>query len=328
MGRRGAGHDRLGRAHGGCRRRHGGAGRAVPVRASRPTFAPGGRALSYSVEESHVTRGIRYALVTAGSRSDGCTGRCGRPRRCRRWPRSSVPRRSPARNGLRRTRAMTGLSGRCDGAFVSAREETWQQTLAFHTYRLASWLGTLPARTHRSPVVPPLGAPRPRSAARGRAGWSATNQAQVLGRPPSDPLVRASTREAFETYAQYWFDSFHVAEVSDEAMLDAVPSGGRAQPLERAGAGEGRHLRAAAHGQLGRRRTVAGRQRPAPGVGGRAARASPPVRPVPGASPVTWAWTSSARRTHASVGSSRPTSPTTAWWRWWPIATSAGAASR
>ena len=32
----------------------------------------------------------------------------------------------------------------------------------------------------------------------------AANQAQVLGRPVDDPLVVASTREAFELYARYW----------------------------------------------------------------------------------------------------------------------------
>ena len=48
----------------------------------------------------------------------------------------------------------------------------------------------------------------------------AFNQAQVLGRPPGDPLVRASTREAFLLYARYWFDSFHVVGETDEAMIE------------------------------------------------------------------------------------------------------------
>ena len=102
---------------------------------------------------------------------------------------------------------------------MSAREETWQQTLAFHTYRLACWLGrSLPEHIghrwyRRVGLLAHDLLPRTRRVV-------AMNQAQVLGRPPSDPLVRASTREAFETYAQYWFDSFHVGEVSDEAMLE------------------------------------------------------------------------------------------------------------
>jgi lauroyl/myristoyl acyltransferase len=38
----------------------------------------------------------------------------------------------------------------------------------------------------------------------------AANQAQVLGRPVDDPLVVASTREAFELYARYFVESFHL----------------------------------------------------------------------------------------------------------------------
>jgi len=48
----------------------------------------------------------------------------------------------------------------------------------------------------------------------------AFNQAQVLGRPPGDPLVRASTRQAFVLYARYWFDSFHVVGATDESMIE------------------------------------------------------------------------------------------------------------
>jgi Lauroyl/myristoyl acyltransferase len=43
----------------------------------------------------------------------------------------------------------------------------------------------------------------------------AGNQAQVLGRPAEDPLVRACTREAFIGYSRYWFDSFHARELTE-----------------------------------------------------------------------------------------------------------------
>jgi len=33
----------------------------------------------------------------------------------------------------------------------------------------------------------------------------------VLGRAPADPIVRTATREAFDAYARYWFDSFRFA---------------------------------------------------------------------------------------------------------------------
>jgi KDO2-lipid IV(A) lauroyltransferase len=49
----------------------------------------------------------------------------------------------------------------------------------------------------------------------------AANQAQVLGRPADDPLVLASTREAFALYARYWFDSFNVIAWTDEQVVEA-----------------------------------------------------------------------------------------------------------
>lgn len=50
----------------------------------------------------------------------------------------------------------------------------------------------------------------------------AVNQAQVLGRPVDDPLVVASTREAFELYARYFVDSFHLPVLSDEEIVARV----------------------------------------------------------------------------------------------------------
>jgi phosphatidylinositol dimannoside acyltransferase len=49
----------------------------------------------------------------------------------------------------------------------------------------------------------------------------AANQAQVLGRPADDPLVQASTREAFALYARYWFDLFNVLSWSDDEVVQA-----------------------------------------------------------------------------------------------------------
>jgi KDO2-lipid IV(A) lauroyltransferase len=50
----------------------------------------------------------------------------------------------------------------------------------------------------------------------------AANQAQVLGRPADDPLVVASTREAFRSYGRYWFDTFHLARMGDDQVLEHV----------------------------------------------------------------------------------------------------------
>ncbi len=48
------------------------------------------------------------------------------------------------------------------------------------------------------------------------------NQAQVLGRPIEDPLVRASAEEAFALYSRYWVDSFHLTKLSDAQIMDRM----------------------------------------------------------------------------------------------------------
>ncbi|MGZ8631085.1 MAG: phosphatidylinositol mannoside acyltransferase [Actinomycetota bacterium] len=97
----------------------------------------------------------------------------------------------------------------------ASRDETWHETLAFHAYRSIAWLGSvLPERLGRR-VFRAAGLlahdlmPRTRSIV-------ACNQARVLGRRPGDPLVRASTRAAFASYARYWYDSFHFIAVTPE----------------------------------------------------------------------------------------------------------------
>jgi lauroyl/myristoyl acyltransferase len=67
----------------------------------------------------------------------------------------------------------------------------------------------------------------------------AANQARVLGRPSDDPLVQASTRAAFRSYARYWFDTFHITTWSDQRVRDAFEIHGfehLRDPIER---GEG-----------------------------------------------------------------------------------------
>lgn len=97
------------------------------------------------------------------------------------------------------------------------RDETWQETLAFHLYRSAAWLArTLPETIGRrmfrlAGLLAFELAPHMRSVV-------ARNQAQVLGRAPGDPLVRTATRDAFASYARYWFDSFRFAVVSPERV--------------------------------------------------------------------------------------------------------------
>jgi phosphatidylinositol dimannoside acyltransferase len=94
------------------------------------------------------------------------------------------------------------------------------ETATYLTYRFLSWLGPiLPTSSGRS-FYRSAGRLFYRIASKTR-GTVAANQAQVLGREVADPLVQASTREAFALYAQYWFDTFHVLGWSDERVLES-----------------------------------------------------------------------------------------------------------
>jgi KDO2-lipid IV(A) lauroyltransferase len=102
---------------------------------------------------------------------------------------------------------------------VNARRQA-TETATYLLYRFMSWLGPiLPVRTGRS-VYEGAGRLFYRIA-RGPRAVVAANQAQVLGRPVDDPLVQASTREAFALYARYWFDTFNVLGWDDERVMAA-----------------------------------------------------------------------------------------------------------
>ena len=102
---------------------------------------------------------------------------------------------------------------------MNARQRA-TETATYLLYGFMSWLGPiLPTRSGRSAYE---------SAGRvffrllsGARSTVAANQAQVLGRPVDDPLVRASTREAFALYGRYWFDTFHVLGWNDERVLES-----------------------------------------------------------------------------------------------------------
>ncbi len=102
---------------------------------------------------------------------------------------------------------------------MSAAGEPWVETLAFHAYRSIAWLGRiLPERWgRRSFETAGLLA---HDLLPDRRAIVARNQAMVLGRGPRDPLVRASTRDAFASYARYWYDSFHFVTMTPQGVAD------------------------------------------------------------------------------------------------------------
>ena len=101
---------------------------------------------------------------------------------------------------------------------MTARDdESLREALAFHVYRSVAWLGrTLPEASgrrafRRAGLLAFELAPGTRTVV-------ASNLSQVLGRAPGDPVVRSATREAFASYARYWFDSFRFAIEPPEAV--------------------------------------------------------------------------------------------------------------
>jgi KDO2-lipid IV(A) lauroyltransferase len=89
-----------------------------------------------------------------------------------------------------------------------------RERVAYRIFATVAWLGTtLPTRTGRM-LFRWAGVAAYHLAAGVRATVAA-NQARVLGREPDDPLVIASTKEAFRRYARYWFDAFDVVDWSD-----------------------------------------------------------------------------------------------------------------
>jgi KDO2-lipid IV(A) lauroyltransferase len=97
---------------------------------------------------------------------------------------------------------------------IRADGESWKEALAYWTYRgLEEAAMRLPERWGRrvfSGVA--------RLAYRRLDGVRRTvddNQARALGLEPGDPRIDVATREAFDLYARYWFDTFRIREMPD-----------------------------------------------------------------------------------------------------------------
>lgn len=121
---------------------------------------------------------------------------------------------------------------------LEVEEETLVQGAFVLAYRvLVRVARAMPEKTGRA-VATRLGRLSYRLSSEAREVVAA-NQAQVLGRPVDDPLVVASTREAFELYARYFVDSFHLPELSDEDIVARVDCDTEYRLHDAAAAGKG-----------------------------------------------------------------------------------------
>jgi len=104
---------------------------------------------------------------------------------------------------------------------VRAPGETWSEALTFQEFALLRWVARrMP--THTGRALAKLAGTLAYHLAPGARAVVAANQAQVLGRPPGDPLVQGSVREAFQLYARFWFDVFHIATWDEERLLRSI----------------------------------------------------------------------------------------------------------
>ncbi len=92
---------------------------------------------------------------------------------------------------------------------MSLREDGARLTAAYWAYRAAERSAMRLPEGVGSRLFRSLGRVAHRTLDGVRATVAA-NQAQVLGLEPRSPLVRAATREAFDLYARYWYDTFRI----------------------------------------------------------------------------------------------------------------------
>ena len=101
-----------------------------------------------------------------------------------------------------------------------AERDTWRERIAYLAYAGAARLARmLPTKLGRA-VFRAAGMAAFHVGGRTRAAVAA-NQARVIGRPVDDPLVVASTRDAFRRYARYWYDSFAIGAWRAEDVAQA-----------------------------------------------------------------------------------------------------------
>ena len=97
-------------------------------------------------------------------------------------------------------------------------EETLRERLAYLGYATIERTAKILPESLGRPMFEALAVAAVPLARRARA-VVAGNLSRVIGRPADSPIVRAATREAFRSYARYWYDTFHVLTLSEEEFL-------------------------------------------------------------------------------------------------------------
>ena len=103
--------------------------------------------------------------------------------------------------------------------------ESLKEKLGYWTYASMAWLSTkLPERTGR--LVFRIGGRLAFMSAKVARATVSANLSQVMGLPSDSELLRASVREAFERYAEYWYETFRLRVMSEAELLARVSGEG------------------------------------------------------------------------------------------------------
>jgi lauroyl/myristoyl acyltransferase len=88
-----------------------------------------------------------------------------------------------------------------------SERETFAEIFSYWYYRGAEWAArTLPERVGRRLFSAAGAVEHARN--HGQRRVVSRNLARVLGKPPDSAVVRVAVREAFDSYARYWYDTF------------------------------------------------------------------------------------------------------------------------
>lgn len=116
---------------------------------------------------------------------------------------------------------------------ASPRErETFKERIAVNAHRVAEKLAIALPETWSRRIFSAVAAAAYHLAP-GARRIVAANLSRVLGRPATSALVQRATKEAFDSYARYWHDTFRVRILSREELFERFDFIGR-EHLQRA----------------------------------------------------------------------------------------------
>ena len=116
--------------------------------------------------------------------------------------------------------------------------ESFKEKLGYWTYASMAWLSeNLPERAGR--LVFRIGGRLAFALVKSARATVSANLAQVMGLPSDSELLRASVREAFDRYAEYWYETFRLRVMSRAELYSRMSAEGLEHMAAAIDAGKG-----------------------------------------------------------------------------------------